>query len=91
MIMNFKASKQRPEDGSEEYRIEIKFQLATTDSIEVNIYWKNILPNRRYCDAFAKKSFENAIINITQSVIGNEENDLSFGLAHYQVVKHINI
>ena len=43
MIMNFKASKQGPEDGSEEYRIEIKFQLATTDSIEVNIYWKNIL------------------------------------------------
>ena len=41
--MNFKASKQGPEDGSEEYRIEIKFQLATTDSIEVNIYWKNIL------------------------------------------------
>ena len=55
MIMNFKASKQGTEDGSEEYRIEIKFQLATTDSIEVNIYWKNILPNRRYCDAFAKK------------------------------------
>ena len=43
MIMNFKASKQGPEDGSEEYRIEIKFQLATTDSIEVNSYWKNIL------------------------------------------------
>ena len=50
MIMNFKASKQGTEDGSEEYRIEIKFQLATTDSIEVNIYWKNILVTQ-----FAKK------------------------------------
>ena len=86
MIMNFKASKQGTEDGSEEYRIEIKFQLATTDSIEVNIYWKNILVTH-----LQRKLFQNAIINITQSVIGNEENDLSFGLAHYQVVKHINI
>ena len=86
MIMNFKASKQGPEDGSEEYRIEIKFQLATTDSIEVNIYWKNILVTQ-----FAKKIILKCHINITQSVIGNEENDLSFGLAHYQVVKHINI
>ena len=56
MIMNFKASKQGTEDGSEEYRIEIKFQLATTDSIEVNIYWKNILPNRWYCDAICKEN-----------------------------------
>ena len=84
--MNFKASKQGTEDGSEEYRIEIKFQLATTDSIEVNIYWKNILVTH-----LQRKLFQNAIINITQSVIGNEENDLSFCSAHYQVVKHINI
>ena len=71
--MNFKASKQGTEDGSEEYRIEIKFQLATTDSIEVNIYWKNILVTH-----LQRKLFQNAIINITQSVIGNEENDLCF-------------
>ena len=71
--MNFKASKQGTDDGSEEYRIEIKFQLATTDSIEVNIYWKNILVTH-----LQRKLFQNAIINITQSVIGNEENDLCF-------------